>query len=110
MIDFYGMSSPNVRKVGIMLEELALPFEFLHVNVFAGTQYEPDFWKLNPNRRMAGPRVNELENDQLARLAGRRGRSSTNSDALLASHDGSGNNGLRKLTISSRLSRAIGRT
>ena len=52
MIDFYGMSSPNVRKVGIMLEELGLPFEFHHVNVFAGDQYESDFWNINPNRRV----------------------------------------------------------
>ena len=52
MIDFYGMSSPNVRKVSIMLEEVGLPYEFHHVNVFVGDQYEADFWKINPNRRV----------------------------------------------------------
>lgn len=44
----YGMGSPNVRKVVIMLEELGLPYELRHVAVFKGEQFTPEFLRLNP--------------------------------------------------------------
>src|ERR1700756_727613 len=44
----YGMGSPNVRKVAIMLEELELPYELRHVAVFKGEQFTPEFLALNP--------------------------------------------------------------
>lgn len=44
----YGMNSPNVRKVVIMLEELGLAYELRHVAVFKGEQFTPDFLSLNP--------------------------------------------------------------
>ena len=44
----YGMGSPNVRKVVIMLEELGLPYELRHVAVFKGEQFTPEFLALNP--------------------------------------------------------------
>lgn len=44
----YGMGSPNVRKVVIMLEELELPYELRHVAVFKGEQFTPEFQALNP--------------------------------------------------------------
>jgi GST-like protein len=40
------MSSPNVRKVAIMLEEQGLEYELRHVDVFRGVSAE--FLKLNP--------------------------------------------------------------
>ena len=36
MIELYGMSSPNVRKVGVMLEELGLDYVLHHVAVMTG--------------------------------------------------------------------------
>lgn len=48
MIELYGMQSPNVRKVGIMLEELGLDYQLRHVAVFRGDQFEADFLALNP--------------------------------------------------------------
>lgn len=48
MIDLYGMFSPNVRKIGIMLEELGLDYTLHHVAVFRGDQFEPAFLSLNP--------------------------------------------------------------
>ena len=48
MIQLYGMQSPNVRKVGILLEELGLDYALKHVAVFGGEQFEPEFVALNP--------------------------------------------------------------
>ena len=44
----YGMNSPNVTKVVIMLEELELAYELRHVAVFGGEQFTPQFLALNP--------------------------------------------------------------
>ncbi|SRR5579883_938573 len=52
MIDVYGMSSPNVVKITIMLEELGLPYRQHHVNVFAGDQHAPEFLALSPNNKV----------------------------------------------------------
>jgi len=48
MIELYGMSSPNVRKVVIALEELGLAYRLHHVAVFRGRQFAPEFLRLNP--------------------------------------------------------------
>jgi GST-like protein len=47
-ITLYGMGSPNVRKVAIMLEELNLDYELRHVAVFKGEQFTPEFLAMNP--------------------------------------------------------------
>lgn len=52
MIDVYGMSSPNVVKITIMLEEVGLPYRQHHVNVFAGEQHAPEFLQLSPNNKV----------------------------------------------------------
>jgi GST-like protein len=52
MIDFYGLTSPNVQKIFIMLEETGLPYNFKPVDVWASQQHSPDFAKLNPNRKI----------------------------------------------------------
>ena len=52
MIDVYGMSSPNVSKVIIMLEEVGLPYRARHVNVAAGEQYAPTFLRISPNNKV----------------------------------------------------------
>lgn len=49
MITLYGMGSPNVIKVMILIEELALPYSFERIDVIHGEQYEAGFEKLNPN-------------------------------------------------------------
>jgi len=48
VIQLYGMSSPNVRKVAIALEEMGLAYEAHHVAVFRGRQFDEDFLALNP--------------------------------------------------------------
>ena len=52
MITLYGMGSPNVVKVYIALEELALPYEVHPVDVFTGKQFDDAFVKLNPNAKV----------------------------------------------------------
>lgn len=44
----HGMSSPNVTKVMIMLEECGLDYETRHVGVFTQEQFTPEFLALNP--------------------------------------------------------------
>jgi len=46
------MGSPNVIKVIILLEELNQPYEFIHVNVISGEQFQDDFIELNPNSKV----------------------------------------------------------
>ena len=46
------MSSPNVVKITIMLEEVGLPYRQHHVNVFAGEQHAPAFLELSPNNKV----------------------------------------------------------
>jgi GST-like protein len=52
MIDFYALTSPNVQKIFIMLEELGLKYNTIHVDVWKGEQYKPEFLKLNPNAKI----------------------------------------------------------
>ena len=52
MIDLYALTSPNVRKVYVMLEELELPYQEHFVDVWKGDNYDPEFRKLNPNGKI----------------------------------------------------------
>lgn len=52
MLDLYFWPTPNGKKVTILLEELAIPYNVVPVNIQKGDQFKPDFLKLNPNHRM----------------------------------------------------------
>jgi GST-like protein len=52
MIDLYTWSTPNGRKVSIMLEEIGLPYRVLEVDINAGQQFEPEFLKISPNNKI----------------------------------------------------------
>ena len=52
MIDLYALTSPNVQKIYIMLEECRLPYREKFVDVWKGEQYHPDFGKINPNNKI----------------------------------------------------------
>jgi GST-like protein len=52
MIDFYVLTSPNVQKIFIMLEELELPYRAIPVDVFKGENFRPEFVRLNPNAKI----------------------------------------------------------
>lgn len=52
MIDFYALTSPNVQKIYIMLEETGLPYKEIFVDVWKGDQFKPEFLKINPNGKI----------------------------------------------------------
>lgn len=62
MIDLYTWSTPNGRKVSIMLEETGLDYRLKPVNIGQGEQFAPEFLKISPNNRIpaivdhAGPK------------------------------------------------------
>jgi GSH-dependent disulfide-bond oxidoreductase len=52
MIDVYYWPTPNGKKITIFLEETALPYKIVPVNIREGEQFKPDFLKISPNNRM----------------------------------------------------------
>jgi GST-like protein len=52
MIDFYALTSPNVQKIFIMLEECELPYNIKTVDVWKGDQFTPEFTKINPLQKV----------------------------------------------------------
>ncbi len=52
MIDLYTWSTPNGRKVSIMLEELELPYTVFPINITKGEQHAAEFLKISPNNKI----------------------------------------------------------
>jgi GST-like protein len=52
MIDLYTWTTPNGRKVSIMLEELGLPYRAHAINIGKGDQFKPEYVKINPNSKI----------------------------------------------------------
>src|SRR5207247_10846990 len=52
MIDLYTWSTPNGRKVSIMLEECGLDYAAHPVDISKDEQFKPDFLKISPNNRI----------------------------------------------------------
>lgn len=52
MIDLYTWSTPNGRKVSILLEELALEYAVHPVDIGKGDQHRPAFVAINPNSKI----------------------------------------------------------
>ena len=52
MIDLYTWTTPNGRKISIMLEELGLPYNAIAVNIGQGEQHDPEFLKISPNNKI----------------------------------------------------------
>ncbi len=51
-IELYTWATPNGRKVSIMLEELAFPYQVFEVNIGKGEQHRPEFLRIAPNNRI----------------------------------------------------------
>ncbi len=52
MIDLYYWPTPNGKKVTILLEEAAIPYNVVPLNIGRGDQFTDDFLKISPNNRM----------------------------------------------------------
>ncbi len=52
MIDLYYWPTPNGWKISIMLEECALPYRLVPVNIGKGEQFHEKFLAIGPNNRM----------------------------------------------------------
>jgi GST-like protein len=52
MYDLYTWSTPNGRKISIMLEELSVPYEVHPVNIDKGEQFTPEFTRVSPNQKI----------------------------------------------------------
>lgn len=52
MIDVYFWPTGNGKKITIMLEEIALPYRIIPVNINKGDQFTPEYDTINPNNKM----------------------------------------------------------
>ena len=52
MIDLYTWTTPNGRKVSIMLEELGLEYNVFPIDFTQGEQMTPEFLKIGPNNKI----------------------------------------------------------
>ncbi len=52
MIELYTWTTPNGRKVSILLEELGLPYTTHAIDITKDEQFQPDFLRISPNNRI----------------------------------------------------------
>jgi GST-like protein len=52
MIEVYSWATPNGHKVHIMLEECALPYKVIAVDIGTGDQFKPEFLAISPNNKI----------------------------------------------------------
>ena len=52
MIDFYTWTTPNGRKVSILLEELGIDYEVHSIDITQGDQNSPAFLRISPNNKI----------------------------------------------------------
>lgn len=52
MIDLYTWSTPNGRKVSILLEELGVPYRVFSIDITKDDQMTPEFLAIGPNNKI----------------------------------------------------------
>jgi len=52
MIDLYSWAAPNGHKVQILVEELAIPYRVIPINITSGAQHEASYRAINPNGKI----------------------------------------------------------
>ena len=52
MIDLYTWTTPNGRKVSILLEELSVPYRVHSIDIGKDDQFAPEFLKISPNNKI----------------------------------------------------------
>ena len=61
MIDLYTWSTPNGRKISIVLEELGLPYNVHPIDINNKEQFAPAFLAISPNNRI--PAIVDRDNN-----------------------------------------------
>ena len=61
MIDLYTWSTPNGRKISILLEELELNYKVIPINIMKNEQFNENFLKISPNNKI--PAIVDNENN-----------------------------------------------
>ena len=62
MIDLYTWSTPNGRKVSIMLEECGLAYEVHPIDIGKDHQFRPEFLEISPNNKI--PAIRDRDDGQ----------------------------------------------
>jgi GSH-dependent disulfide-bond oxidoreductase len=52
MLTLYTWTTPNGRKIPIMLEELGLPYTVKAINIMQGEQQTPEYLEISPNNKI----------------------------------------------------------
>ena len=52
MLKLYTWTTPNGRKIPILLEELGIPYEIEFVDIGRDQQFEPAFLSVSPNNKI----------------------------------------------------------
>jgi len=68
MIDLYTWTTPNGRKVSIMLEEIGLPYQAHAIDITKREQFAPEFLKISPNNKI--PAIIDRDNDMALMQSG----------------------------------------
>ena len=63
MIDLYSSSTPNGRKISIMLEELNIKYNPILISLDKKEQFSPEFSKISPTNKI--PVIVDKENGQM---------------------------------------------
>jgi len=66
MITLYTWTTPNGRKISILLEELGIPYQAKIVNLQKNEQFEPEFLKVAPNNKIPAIVDDEAEGGALS--------------------------------------------
>ena len=61
MIDLYTWSTPNGRKISILLEELEVNYKVIPINIMKNEQFNENFLKISPNNKI--PAIVDNENN-----------------------------------------------
>ena len=61
MIDLYTWSTPNGRKISILLEELKVNYKVTPINIMKNEQFSEDFLRISPNNKI--PAIVDNENN-----------------------------------------------
>ena len=62
MIDLYTWSTPNGRKISLMLEECGLPYKVIEIDITSDAQFAPSFLAISPNNKI--PAIVDHDNGQ----------------------------------------------